>query len=62
MFMQDVEQKKWWYRCEICGDETEKRDIGESPSGLEGWHLYKKYPGNDTHICPVCQASGKAPE
>ena len=61
MYMKDVKQKKWWYRCQTCGAETEKRNDHESPSGLEGWHL-DKYPESDTHICPACQASGKAPE
>jgi hypothetical protein len=61
MFMQDVKQKKWWYRCEACGAETEKRDDHASPSGLEGWHV-DKYNDIDIHICPVCQASGKAPK
>ncbi len=59
MFIQDVERKKWWYRCEICGAETEKRDDHASPSGLEGWHV-EGYV--DVHICPSCQAAGKTPK
>ena len=43
MYIHDDKQKKWWYRCQICGAETEKRNDHESPSGLEGWHL-DKYP------------------
>ena len=59
MFLQDVECKKWWYCCEICGTETEQRDDHASPAGLEGWHV-DGY--DDTHICPSCQASGKGPK
>ena len=59
MFMQDVERKKWWYRCEVCGAETEKRDDHAPSAGLEGWHV-EGYV--DVHICPSCQAAGKTPK
>ena len=52
MFMQDVDRKKWWYRCEECGAETEKRDDHASPAGLEGWRV-EGYV--DVHICSECQ-------
>ena len=59
MFLQDVECKKWWYRCEVCGRETEKRDDHASPAGLEGWRV-EGYV--DSHICPSCQTAGKTPK
>ena len=59
MFMQDPDRKKWWYRCEVCGTETEKRDDHASAAGLEGWHV-EGYV--DLHICPACQADGKTPK
>ena len=56
MFLQFVECKKWWYRCEVCGGETEKRDDHASPDGLEGWRV-EGYA--DSHICPLCQTADK---
>jgi len=61
MFMQDVRRKQWWYRCDQCGAETERRNDHDSASGLEGWH-FDAYPGTDTHTCPACQARPKARE
>ena len=58
MFMKDVEHKKWWYRCEVCGEETEKRDDHASSAGLESWRV-EDY---DVHVCPPCQAAGKTPK
>ncbi len=59
MFKQDFEHKKWWYRCNACGAETEKREDHASAFGLEGWQV-DGY--TDVHICPPCQAAGKTPE
>lgn len=53
MFVQDKKEKKWWYRCETCGKETEKRNDHDSAEGLEGWRV-EGYV--DAHICPKCQS------
>jgi len=59
MFLQIVEDKKWYYSCDTCNVETEKRDDHVPSSGLEGWHV-EGY--TDVHICPSCQAAGKTPD
>jgi hypothetical protein len=58
MFMQDEKRKEWWYRCEKCGAETERRKNHESPEGFEGWRAEEK--GVDVHICPKCQIERRA--
>lgn len=59
MFLKDIKEDKWQYRCNTCSDETEKRDNHDTSAGLEGWHI-ESYA--DVHICPPCQAAGKTPE
>lgn len=57
MFIRD--QGEWWYMCDMCKKESEKKLLRDPYAGLGHWTVIGYA---DVHCCPQCQSEGKVSE